>query len=408
MSVGSSESEALDSLRALAVPLHTLDPADPDISDLAAVGDLVGDARVVSIGESAHGVREFYQLKDRLLRYLVSERGFTAFVMESGFPEGLAVNDWVLGGAGTLDPVADTGITYGFGRCAEMRAQLQWMRDWNATRDSKVRFYGMDVAGSIANPGPGVAICQARLAPAPGDAALRELAELGEQFEARARYAGMAPLDRARLSNGIAALAQRSRDSGDDVTERCGRAVAYLDGLLSGALVYTGDRNPRDELMADTVRWILEREERIVIGAHNGHIQRSSQYGATLGQMLAPVLGDEMVVIGTTYASGDLQRVQVLDEATTRFSVGLEAIQPSPQSIDALMDRVGPPLHLVDLRGMSEAQLGGARQMLFNHDVYDFAPKGAFDALIHVRHVTSVDGLVEASRASIARAESLA
>ncbi|MGH3926464.1 MAG: erythromycin esterase family protein, partial [Pseudonocardiaceae bacterium] len=60
------------SVRDIAVPLRTLDPADPDISDLAVLRELVGDARVVCLGESAHGVSEYYQLKDRVLRFLVS------------------------------------------------------------------------------------------------------------------------------------------------------------------------------------------------------------------------------------------------------------------------------------------------------------------------------------------------
>lgn len=76
-----------NSVRDFAVPLCTLDPGDPDVSDLAALCDLVGDARVVCLGESAHGVSEYYQLKDRLVRFLVSELGFSALGMESGFSE---------------------------------------------------------------------------------------------------------------------------------------------------------------------------------------------------------------------------------------------------------------------------------------------------------------------------------
>ncbi|MFL6123562.1 MAG: erythromycin esterase family protein, partial [Actinophytocola sp.] len=83
--------------------LRTPDPDDAgtdDFGDLAPLRDVVGDARVVAIGESTHRIHEFYQLRHRLTRFLVAELGFTAFVMESGFAEGLRVNDWVLGGPG--------------------------------------------------------------------------------------------------------------------------------------------------------------------------------------------------------------------------------------------------------------------------------------------------------------------
>ncbi|MGH2887976.1 MAG: erythromycin esterase family protein, partial [Solirubrobacteraceae bacterium] len=68
-------------------PLATLDP-DAPLDDLDWLGEAVGDARVVAIGESAHYSREFLLLRHRLLRYLVERHGFGAYALESGFPEG--------------------------------------------------------------------------------------------------------------------------------------------------------------------------------------------------------------------------------------------------------------------------------------------------------------------------------
>jgi hypothetical protein len=45
--------------------------------NLAAFGAAVGDARMVALGEAAHGTREFRQLKQRLVEYLVQAKGFT-------------------------------------------------------------------------------------------------------------------------------------------------------------------------------------------------------------------------------------------------------------------------------------------------------------------------------------------
>ena len=45
--------------------------------DLAAFGAAVGDARVVALGEAAHGTREFAQWKQRLVEYLAGQKGFT-------------------------------------------------------------------------------------------------------------------------------------------------------------------------------------------------------------------------------------------------------------------------------------------------------------------------------------------
>jgi len=44
---------------------------------LAAFGAAVGDARIVALGEAAHGTREFRELKERLVEYLAAHKGFT-------------------------------------------------------------------------------------------------------------------------------------------------------------------------------------------------------------------------------------------------------------------------------------------------------------------------------------------
>ncbi|MDR7304025.1 erythromycin esterase family protein [Haloactinomyces albus] len=388
-------------IRDVAVPLHTLDPAEPDVSDLAALRDLVGNARVVCLGESAHGVSEFCRIKDRVLRFLVSELGFSALVMESGFPEGLAVNDWVLGGAGDLERIAEAGITYGFGACAQMRAGLQWMRDRNAQHESKVRFYGMDIPGSCANPGPAVEACLARLAPRPQDQALRALADLGERFQAHARYRAMTPGDRARLSHGIAELVERAGTSGDDIAYRCALGAQLLDGHLGEG------HNPREELMADTVRWILDREERIVISAHNGHVQRGlTPIGApALGRILAPVLGDDMVVIGTTRACGEIPELHFEGEPPRPSSISLEEVPPPPpHTIDALMDAVDFPLHLANLRRVPPERIAAATAICAQTLMLDLDPSRAFDALVHVRRLTPAPEIFESLQDSIARA----
>lgn len=196
----------MSGLHELCRPLATVHPESGDTSDLDALREVVGDARVVCLGESAHYVSEFYQLKDRLMRFLVADLGFSAFVMESGFAEGLAVDEWVQGGSGELEDVAAAGITYRFGQCPEMHAQLRWMRDQNAGGPRMVRFYGMDVPGSSTSPGPAVRACLARLPARRGDHQLMMLSNLGGQAEAAVRYAEMLSEDRVRLHAGIAEL----------------------------------------------------------------------------------------------------------------------------------------------------------------------------------------------------------
>ena len=47
--------------------------------DLQPLEKWIGDARIVALGEATHGTREFFQLKHRLLEFLVTKMGFTVF-----------------------------------------------------------------------------------------------------------------------------------------------------------------------------------------------------------------------------------------------------------------------------------------------------------------------------------------
>src|SRR5699024_12738617 len=99
------------SIQEAAEPLRTLDPASADDSDLDAVRRVVRDARVVCLGESAHFTSELTRLRDRLLRVLVRVLGFSAFVLGSGLPVRLRVDEWVRDGRGELDAVARRATT---------------------------------------------------------------------------------------------------------------------------------------------------------------------------------------------------------------------------------------------------------------------------------------------------------
>src|SRR5205807_1370637 len=79
-----------EALRRHAAPLTSAQARQED-RDLAAFGKAVGNSRIVSLGEATHGSREFFQMKHRLLEYLVREKGFTVFAIEANWPESLAV-----------------------------------------------------------------------------------------------------------------------------------------------------------------------------------------------------------------------------------------------------------------------------------------------------------------------------
>ncbi|MEQ7123958.1 erythromycin esterase family protein [Actinopolymorpha sp. B11F2] len=351
--------------------------------------EIVGDARVVAIGESTHRIHEFYQLRHRLTRFLVAELGFTAFVMESGFPEGLAVDAWVRGRPGNLGDLLRHGVTYHMGTCAEMGDQLAWMRSFNASHERAVGFYGMDLPDSSASALPAVSASMEFLDevdPAYAEVARRTLLPLfdylptdrtGLAWAAPTLHAYLAldPGARYELTARIGDLvermqAQRVVYSGRADRERferayrCASTARHMDAFPQAMAVgpertYEG-ANLRDAAMAETVEWILRREERVVIAAANGHVQRwpfsappiVNDRLTTAGEHLAASLGNEMVFIGSTLGGGELFLHRPIPGApaghTETFVQDMPA--PDPHSLDALLASAALPYYLVDLR----------------------------------------------------------
>src|SRR5271166_6018307 len=66
--------------------------------DMQPLKKVIGDARIVSLGEATHGSREFFQLKHRMLEFLATQMGFTIFSIEANMPEAYKLNDYVLNG----------------------------------------------------------------------------------------------------------------------------------------------------------------------------------------------------------------------------------------------------------------------------------------------------------------------
>ena len=54
-----------------------------------ALGRLAGAARVVALGESAHGIEATLAARNEIFRHLVRDHGFTGIALETGYAESL-------------------------------------------------------------------------------------------------------------------------------------------------------------------------------------------------------------------------------------------------------------------------------------------------------------------------------
>ncbi|MFE7529573.1 erythromycin esterase family protein [Kitasatospora sp. NPDC057542] len=312
--------------------------ADAPVDDLAPLGRLIGSARVVALGESSHQIREYGLLRDRILRFLIQECGFTVYAAELGTASGRAVDAWTRGGDGDLDALL-TPHTGGYpSQSAEGRDILRWLRAHNARATRPVHFAGLDIpaaGGSLVPVLEAVARYLADIDP-------RAVRHARTALELSAPLAGGSGLASARARLGLDAAVQDQlstvlsqllnrvtvmreiyidsagptvyEDVVSDVwaawrTDQMQRAMADLfDGKPDAA-----DLSARDRYLADSLLTLLDRSApgtRIVLAAHNAHIQRTTNPEGTslprvpMGHALARRLGNDYVSVAMTSSGG--------------------------------------------------------------------------------------------------------
>ncbi|HJU75394.1 MAG TPA: erythromycin esterase family protein, partial [Gemmatimonadaceae bacterium] len=134
-------------LAILATPLRTVVPAGglvSDDSDLSRFASITAGARVVALGESTHGTREFFLVKHRILEYLVRKHDFTVFAIEANQLAVETINRYVQGGSGAADDVMRA--MFRVWNTEEVRDLVEWMRQYNAAHPGRIlRFVGYDM-----------------------------------------------------------------------------------------------------------------------------------------------------------------------------------------------------------------------------------------------------------------------
>ena len=306
--------------RAHAVPL-SIPRCDDHYDDLGFMAGVIGDKRVVTVGESAHYLHEWNRWRARLFKYLALEHGFSVFVLESALVEGRRVHEYVAGVDHDWDSVA-AAINNVWGVWAEINDLIRWMREWNADpgRPRELRFYGMDGTGNWASARYAYhavhqfagSVDQTLADDIAGslEQAVEEVILENREHISAARFkvlTGAASLVVSRIEQ--ARLAHTRATSQDDYewALRCAQILRDVFQCIAqtDADFEVGLRqfwNVRDVSMTQSLRWIREREgwdAGIVVGAHNTHLQQHPvrvQKATSMGSYFSSRFGREDIL----------------------------------------------------------------------------------------------------------------
>jgi erythromycin esterase len=99
---------------------------------------------VIAMGEATHGTHEFFELKKRMFKYLVAEKGFTFFALEANYVECLPIDHYIKTGEGDPAHLLAAMMLWPW-KTEEMLDLILWMRSYNIKKNKPVlSFIGID------------------------------------------------------------------------------------------------------------------------------------------------------------------------------------------------------------------------------------------------------------------------
>ncbi len=335
-----------------AVPLETVTPIGFE-EDLEPFKAIVGNARVVALGEATHGTSEFFKLKHRLVQFLADEMGFTVFSIEANMPEAYRMNEYVLTGEGDPRELLK-GMYFWIWNTQEVLDMILWMRAFNASGAGVMQFTGFDMQT------PTVAMDEVRAFVARYDPGY--VGELSEAYETvaasyevlRGQYGRPSPKVtewRDAASRVLEHLESNQQTYTDATPAELAWALQNARVVLQGAEDRAGEV-PRAESMAENIAWILEEnpDAKVVLWAHNAHVGESSRGYPSMGRSLAERYGEDYLSLGFTFYEGEYTARERETGAVRTHAAG----PASAESVGGTFHALGLPLFALDLRGAEQ------------------------------------------------------
>lgn len=393
----------VESIQSQAMVLKTIDPLQP-FDDMMPLKDMIGNANYVGLGEASHGSSEIFTMKFRLVKFLVTEMGFTNFGIEEDWGNGLQLNEYIHTGKG--NPREFLKLLY---PADEIVAMVEWMKDYNADQahEKKIQFIGLDLKTMEQDVFTKVVDYVKLHHPE----ILSEVEESYKELSAAAvslqEYMKLTPEKKKKFNANAAKVVKLLENKTGQLKNGIAASeLVWVKGTAKVIENYTAMMIPsdyaqivtlHDQYLADHAEWAQQAfGGKTMLWGHNIHVAKGvidkEMYPKVAGQFLKERFGDQYVAIGTTTTKGKF----------TAFSEGklaTDTIQQDENSSNYKFGEVPYEMFMLDVRSLKDqakewvqreqpffdgiAQIIPDRPQYFNASLSE-----QFDILVHIRETS--------------------
>jgi erythromycin esterase-like protein len=371
-------------IKALSSYVHPLSGNKEDFDPLM---DMIGNAKIVLLGEATHGTHEFYKKRAHITKRLIEEKGFNAVAVEADFPDAYNINRFIQN-LGNFKNAADS--LSGFKRFplwmwrnTEVLEFITWLETHNNSidmKENKVSFYGLDLYSLFSSM----------------ESVINYLEKVDPEAakKAKYRYGCFEHFWEDEQAYGYSAGLGINKSCESEVLHQLvdliNKRYDYLnrDGFIAADEYFYAEQNARlvrnaeeyyramymggvetwnlrDTHMAETAAEIIKhlskngKDTKLVIWEHNSHIgdARATQMGRSgelnVGQLIREKYGKDTVLIGFTTYSGTVSAASAWDSPVER-----KWVRPAMEgSYEQAFHEIGIKDFMLNLRD-NKAELG--------------------------------------------------
>ena len=349
---------------------NTIELQPNETYDFTKLKDILRDKRIVALGESTHGLGEFYKIKSTLVLYLHKELGYEVLAMESGLGDiNLAYED--------IDTISAKNLRdytlFGNFKAKEVDTLFNYIKSTSSSKNPLI-YTGYDTQFSSDYLITKLVKLTAPIDKTLSDSLTNRMYSFQKSFGAARNNDSIGYIKHRDVfiknAKDISQLLQKNKDSLLNSKTLSLKEYLIIQKTLEMFVRSTNlsyeDRfqgyELRDKLMAENLVWLLNDiypNKKVIVWAHNGHIQKTE---SRMGNYLSDSLKNDYVSIGFAFHKGTY---------TARGENGLSTYPAQDSYLgtyEYVFNAINEPIFLLDLRQINEESDENGKWLLNNLD----------------------------------------